>query len=142
MVKSVLAIMLTKTFSDSHALVVITALSVLLGHIFPVFSGFRGGKGVAPGWAGLFVISPIAGTVASILGLGTIALTKYVSLGSLIGALSGSATLITLCLLGSAPNEYIWFGIIGTGITFIAHRENVARLASNQERKFGDQAQT
>ena len=139
--KAVLAVVLARVFSDSAGVQVAAALSVLIGHNWPVFSGFRGGKGTAPGWGGLLILSPISGLVASILGAGATALSRSVSVGSLIGAASGSAVLVVRSLGGAEPPAYLWYGIIGTAMIVVSHRGNIRRLARGEERKIGQPAE-
>ena len=139
--KAVLAVVLARVFSDSAGVQVAAALSVLIGHNWPVFSGFRGGKGTAPGWGALLILSPISGLVASILGAGTTALSRSVSMGSLIGAASGSAVLVVRSLGGAEPPAYLWYGILGTTMIVVSHRGNIRRLARGEERKLGQPAE-
>ena len=139
--KAVLAVVLARVFSDSAGVQVAAALSVLIGHNWPAFSGFRGGKGTAPGWGALLILSPISGLVASILGAGTTALSRSVSMGSLIGAASGSAVLVVRSLGGAEPPAYLWYGILGTTMIVVSHRGNIRRLARGEERKLGQPAE-
>ena len=77
-----------------------------------MFAGFKGGKGISPGWAALVVLSPIAGVV-TLIGLAIAVLTRYVSLGSMIGASLGVGVLIVLSIvdvpiaLVDSPIEYL-----------------------------------
>src|SRR5438876_7822050 len=66
----------------------LAALAALLGHCFPVFIGFKGGRGVLTGAGALLVISPLALLIATVVTIGTIAISRYVSLGSILGSLS------------------------------------------------------
>ncbi|MDP6064776.1 MAG: glycerol-3-phosphate acyltransferase, partial [SAR202 cluster bacterium] len=63
--KSVVAVLLAQLLTDSAGVEVATALAAIAGHIWPVFAGFRGGKGISVGWSALFVLSPISGLVAT-----------------------------------------------------------------------------
>ena len=68
----------------------VAALLAMVGHTYSVFLGGRGGRGVATGLGGLLALSPASLLVAAGTGVGTIAATRYVSLGSLMGALAGA----------------------------------------------------
>ena len=151
MVKAVLAVVLARIFFDSPGVEAGAAIATLVGHNWPVFVGFRGGRGTAPGWAALIVLSPLAGLVASLIGLSAIAASRYVSLGSILGTLSGIITLIVLASLGLviygasdsfwfAPAEYIWFAVIGAALVIGLHKDNIQRLISGTERKIGQPA--
>ena len=138
--KAVLSIAIARYFFDSSGLEAVSALAVLVGHNWTVFVGFRGGRGTAPGLGALFILSPPAGLVAVILGAPTIAATRYVSLGSIVGTLSGAGTLIVLASIGRSPVEHIAFGIVGATIIVVLHRDNIRRLLAGEERKLGQPA--
>lgn len=142
--KGVAAVIIAKSlFDNSPGAEVAAALAALIGHNWPVFIGFRGGRGTASGWGALWVISPIAGAVATVIGLALVAVTRYVSLGSVVAAALGSLVLIGLALTGiagDAPPVYFWYGAVGGTIIVFRHRENIARLLNGTERKIGQPA--
>ena len=120
---------------------VMAALAAVAGHIWPVFFRFRGGRGVATFIGGLIALCPPAALVGGevmIIGTG---LTRYVSLGSIAGAVSTYAILIPLHIIHGFPIEYLVYALIGTVILIIMHRDNIARLISGQERKLGDKTE-
>ncbi len=112
-------------------------LAAIAGHNWPVFIGFRGGRGTATGWGSLLLLWPIAGLVASVVGLSLVALTRYVSLGSVTATLVGCALLAAMCLIGAAPMGFIWFAAIGCAFVVGKHRGNIERLLKGEERKLG-----
>lgn len=116
------------------------ALAALIGHNWPVFVGFRGGRGTATGWGGLFILSPIAGLIATVIGLPAVALTRYVSLGSLIGATIGGVALAIMALARVEPIEYVLYGVVGSIIVVFRHKDNIGRLIRGEERKIGQKA--
>ena len=149
--KAVLAVLLARVFFDSPGTDAAAAIAALVGHNWPVFVGFRGGRGTAPGWGALIILSPLAGLVASLVGLSAVAISRYVSLGSILGTLSGIITLIALAVLGVviegtaddfwfAYAEYIWFAVIGAALVIGLHKDNIQRLISGTERKLGQPA--
>jgi len=149
--KAVLAVLLARIFFDSPGVEAAAAIAALVGHNWPVFVGFRGGRGTAPGWGALIILSPLAGLVATLIGLSAVALSRYVSLGSILGTLSGIITLIALAVLGIvvegdsdalwfADAEYIWFAVIGAALVIGLHKDNIQRLISGTERKLGQSA--
>ena len=139
--KTVLAVVLARYFTDSLNIEVVAAITAIMGHNWPLYSKFKGGRGVAPGWAGLIILSPIAGIVASLVGLITIAISRYVSLGSIVGTTSGAITLIVLSLFDVDPLAYIWYGPIGATIIVVRHKENIQRLLTGKERKLGHRSE-
>lgn len=140
--KAVLAVALARVFTDTPGVEAAAALSALIGHNWSVFIRFQGGRGTSPGWGALFILSPIAGLVATVIGLSLVAATRYVSLGSVMAASLGSITLIILSVMGYVPIEYMWFGIIGGSLVVVNHRDNIQRLIKGTERKIGQAADT
>lgn len=145
--KGVAAVIIAKWIFDSPGAEVAAALAALVGHNWPVFIGFRGGRGTASGWGALWVISPIAGFAATVIGLSLVAVTRYVSLGSIAAAALGSLVLIGLAIIGASvempvetPLVYCWYGAIGSALIVFRHRENIARLLNGTERKIGQRA--
>ena len=137
--KGVLAVVVARLAFDSHGAEAAAALAVLFGHSWPVFIGFRGGRSTASGWGGLLILSPIAGVIASVIGLGLVALTRYMSVGSIFAASLGSLALVVLALTGivDTPLHYSWYGIVGGTLIVARHKENILRLLNGTERKIG-----
>lgn len=112
------------------------AIAALLGHIFPVWLGFRGGKGVATGVGIFFVLAPIALLCAGVLFVAIVSLTRFVSLGSIIAA----ATIPLFVWLQSVFVEpvadlrpLLVAAIVGALLIIFAHRGNIGRLARGTE---------
>ena len=127
-------------FPDVPGAHVAGAIAVLVGHNWSVFIGFKGGRGTAPGWGGLIMLSPWSGLVATLVGVPVVGLSRYVSLGSILGTLSGVITLAVLIALGRAPMEYIAYSVIGAALVIGLHKDNIQRLLSGTERKIGQSA--
>lgn len=120
---------------------VLAGLAAIAGHNWSVFLKFRGGRGVATFFGGLVALCPPAAIVGGeiiIIGAG---LTRYVSLGSIAGAVGTYAVLVPLTILNGFPIEYLFYALIGTIIIFVMHRDNIARLVSGKERKLGEKAE-
>jgi glycerol-3-phosphate acyltransferase PlsY len=120
---------------------VTAALAAMGGHARPVFLKFRGGgRGVATFFGGLAVLYPpaaIFGGEIFIIGAG---LTKFVSLGSIVAAVSTYAILVPLTIMHGFPIEYLVYALIGTVVIIVMHRDNIARLLAGKERKLGERA--
>lgn len=115
------------------------ALAVMIGHIFPVWLKFRGGKGVATGVGVFLVLMPEVVGIAALIFVGIVLLSRYVSLGSIVAALS----IPVLALLGHkyvSPHAnfapLITVAVVGSLLIVFAHRENVGRLVRGRESKF------
>ena len=117
-----------------HNIQAILGLAAIIGHIFPVFSGFRGGKGVATIFGAMLVISFPATLISFCVFAGTIALTRFVSLGSIIAGLMFPVSLI-LILKVHYPFVII-FALIVPLIVMLTHRKNIIRLLRKEETKF------
>jgi glycerol-3-phosphate acyltransferase PlsY len=141
--KAIGAVILARIIADAPLVETLTGIAVIAGHSWSVFIGFSGGKGTATGWGALFALSPIAGIVASVIGVGLIALTRYVSLGSIVAATLGAITLAVIALMNdSVPLEYALYGAVGAAIILFKHRDNIQRLLRGDERKLGQKVDT
>lgn len=135
--KSISAVALTRLFFDEPAAEVAAAVAALIGHNWPVYVGFRGGRGTAAGLGGLLILSPWAGLLAALVGIITIAITRWVSLGSILGTIAGVTALAVLVVMGLAPFDYVWYSVFGGLIVVVRHWDNIIRLVKGEERKIG-----
>jgi glycerol-3-phosphate acyltransferase PlsY len=115
------------------------AVAVLLGHMFPVFLGFRGGKGVASALGAFAALAPWAVLVALGVFLGLLAIWRYVSLGSVI-----SAILFPLAawFIYHPPLGQTLGAALAALLITIKHHANIRRLLAGQEPKFGGASTT
>ncbi len=107
--------------------------AAVIGHVFSVFLGFRGGKGVATAAGVVLVLAPGALGISALIWLATVAVTGYVSLASILAAAAFPvATWITL------PKNYYTIGVGVVLATFIllTHRVNIQRLRAGTENRF------
>jgi acyl phosphate:glycerol-3-phosphate acyltransferase len=137
--KGFLAVYLTKQFlkTDNEILPLVIGLLVVLGHIYPVFAQFRGGKGVATAIGVIVAVLPMAALGCIAIFFITVLLTKYVSLGSLLGALAFPVQ-VSLRLWNDVSEPY-YIGLAWLFFFILAytHRENIQRLIKGTESKFG-----
>jgi glycerol-3-phosphate acyltransferase PlsY len=126
--KAIIPVIYTKI--NFPELILVASLCAFLGHVFPIWLKFKGGKGVATYVGILFSINIVFGLIFAISWLITFVLTKYSSLSSLIGSLSLPAYL----LITGQTNNVIFF-IIMFVLIFFTHRENVKRLKNKEESK-------
>jgi acyl phosphate:glycerol-3-phosphate acyltransferase len=127
------------TLPNPYWCVAAAAVAVIVGHIFPIWLGFRGGKGVATGVGVFLVLAPIAVGLAAVIFVVIVALTRYVSLGSILAA----ATIPLFVLLQDRfilpvadLMPLITAASAGAILIIFAHRENIARLSQGTESKF------
>ena len=138
--KGAAAVLVARLLGDSHGPEVAAALAAMVGHNWPVSIGFKGGRGTAPGWGGLCILSPLAGLMALVVSVPVVGATRYVSMGSIVGAVAGVGALGVIVATGHAPYEYIWFGAIAGALLVVQHKDNIQRLLKGEERKLGQSA--
>lgn len=110
----------------------IAAAAALIGHCYPVWLKFKGGKGVATFFGGLFALIWPIGILAAIIWLATAFITKYSSLGALIACVV--CTIIAVIFFPRAPGLMV--GVMSVVILW-RHRENIGRLMRGEESKIG-----
>jgi glycerol-3-phosphate acyltransferase PlsY len=126
------AVLIAKMVTGNDWIIAAAAIAVLVGHIFPVWLGFRGGKGVATGAGVFLVIAPAALLCAGFVFLAVVLLTKYVSLGSMLAA----ATIPLFVWVQNYPHPLLLAAILGALLIVFAHRGNIGRLAHGTESQF------
>jgi acyl-phosphate glycerol 3-phosphate acyltransferase len=118
--------------------VLVAGLCALLGHCYPVFIGFKGGRGVLTGAGALLVITPLIFLIAGIITVATILIWRYVSLGSIVGSAVCIVCAIIFKFTGLISLPQMLFAIIGPALIIIFHRDNIERLIAGKERKLGE----
>jgi glycerol-3-phosphate acyltransferase PlsY len=126
--KAVIPVLYIKIYFSE--MVYISALCTFIGHVFPVWLKFKGGKGVATYVGILFSLNIIFVVVFGICWLITFFISKYSSLASLIGSLS-----IPLYILIMEGSENLFFYVIMFILIFFTHKENIKRLKNKEETK-------
>lgn len=116
------------------------ALAALAGHSWPVYLKFSGGKGVATGVGGLFVLYPLGGLVALVTALIIMRLSRYISVGSIIGVTIGAGSLVLFWIRGDFHWAYALHGLVGWAIIVGRHHGNIRRLFSGTEARLGESA--
>jgi len=125
--KAILPVLFVKFYYPDF--IYISSLSVFLGHVFPIWLKFNGGKGVATYVGILFSINLIYGLVFGITWIIIFLVSKYSSLSSLLGSIS-----IPVYLFFVNGDQIIFF-IIMFVLIFYTHRENIKRLKNKEENK-------
>ena len=115
----------------------LAGIAAVLGHCYSPFIGFKGGRGVTTALGSLLVLSPLAALAATLIGVLAIAVTRYVSLGSILGVLTGSLLLIALTMSQGGPPAQTLFGIVIGVFIVAAHHDNIGRLLRGTERRLG-----
>ncbi len=127
------AVLLAQAWSASPVLAVVAGVAAVVGHVFPAWLAFRGGKGVATG-AGMFlVLAPGALVVAAGVFALTVAATRYVSLGSTLA----STALVFAAASSGAPTPIVAGAAFVAALVLARHRGNLTRLAAGTEPRIG-----
>lgn len=108
----------------------------ILGHNYSVFLGFKGGKGVATSFGTIVAIDPLIGLCVLVMGVFTVAVSRYVSAGSLVG---GAVAVTTAFALGR-PWWEVALLLVLCALVVWQHRENITRLQAGSERHIGKKA--
>jgi glycerol-3-phosphate acyltransferase PlsY len=135
--KTVLAIIITTALYRDNALIVglYTGIGAILGHSYPIFFRFKGGKGIAVSVGMLFALDFKIGCIAGIIFIITCAITKIVSISSLMMTASIPILIGIFNYHQTYRAEAIVLGCIAFGITLFRHRENIKRLINGTEAK-------
>ena len=131
-VKGSFAVVLADRLAPGQATPVAAGLASVIGHVYPVWLGFRGGKGVATA-AGVFaVLAPVALAIAGVVFVAAVWISRYISVGSI-----AAATALAVAAASQAPRT-IAVGAVVTAIIIVCrHRSNLSRLIAGTERRLG-----
>ena len=141
--KAVIYLLLLNLLPNNTPLIsTLSALALLSGHIWPIYFKFHGGRGIAPALGALLIINPIIGILSFLIAIIVMIISKYVSLGSIIGTLFGaiSLSLVSFYNLPVFANEPIeaLYAILGAILIVGSHRKNIKRLLNKTESKLGE----
>lgn len=118
----------------------VAAVAALLGHNYSIFIGFKGGRGVLTATGAMTTMSPIATIFAAFAGITPMWLTRYVSLGSVMGALLAAVSEVYLTITHVDSVPHCIFVVVGATVVIVSHKDNIERLRAGNERKLGEKA--
>jgi glycerol-3-phosphate acyltransferase PlsY len=131
--KGAASVALAERLSVNAAAPALAGLAAIIGHIYPVWLRFRGGKGVATACGVFSMLAPTAVPPAIAIFVATIWVTKYVSLGSLLASIA----LPPIAYAVGSPGPAVGAACAAAAIIVFRHRSNVARLRTGTEHRFG-----
>jgi glycerol-3-phosphate acyltransferase PlsY len=137
------AVYATKIFQqlpvpDQGLVQILCGFAAVLGHIFPIFTGFKGGKGVGSLIGVLLALFPLVFPFCLLIGVAVITTTGYVSLGSIFAAISLPIIILILPRLGMiSPNlSLVIFSLLVPWVIIFTHRSNINRIRNGTENRF------
>jgi glycerol-3-phosphate acyltransferase PlsY len=137
LLKGALPVLLARYVTGDPLVEVLCGGAAVAGAIWSIFAGFRSGRGVGTGVGTMLVIQPFAVLIAAPVFILVILITRYVSLGSLLGsAAMVPAMLLFLLLVPETPLPYVVYSAVGAVFIWLAHADNIERLIHGTERKF------
>jgi acyl phosphate:glycerol-3-phosphate acyltransferase len=119
---------------------VLAGLAAVAGHNWSIFLKFKGGRGVATFFGGMIALCPPAALIGGEVFFVSVGLTRYASLGSLLGVISAYLILVPLTIIYKFPLEYSVYALSGGLVIIYMHRDNINRLVAGTERKIGQKA--
>ena len=117
--------------------IMLVALSTILGHLFSPFLNFKGGKGVATALGAVLGLSPSIGLLLLLIWLGAVAIWRYSS----GGALAAFGCFPVVAIVNEQRQEFFIFSLIVSGLIWVKHKDNIARLWNGMESKIGQKKQ-
>lgn len=135
--KGVIPVMIVRVAFDSPSGEVIAALATLIGHIYPLYANFRGGRAAATGFGVLLIMSPPGAALAIGVVIVVLGLTRIMSLSVLLGMSVGGVLHGMSITHTSDADAYLGFTVGAWLIVAFAHRDSIARLLAGTERVLG-----
>ena len=131
--KGAMAVLVARLLTGDLAVVTAAGFAAIVGHIYPAWLGFRGGKGVAAS-AGVFgMLAPVATVIAATVFVGTVVVTRFMSAGSIAGALALAVAVAVL----NVPAPVVAGAVLAAILVVHRHRDNLSRIAAGTERRIG-----
>ncbi|MSP22929.1 MAG: glycerol-3-phosphate 1-O-acyltransferase [Dehalococcoidia bacterium] len=137
LLKGVVPVLIGRFILDDPWAAAAGGAASILGHTWPVFSGFRGGRGVATAFGAFLAVSPLAALVVVTAAGLVLAATRYVSLMSVLGVAAGFVVLVGLVAMDELHPAYLLFGVLAFACVELNHLGNIRRLLAGTEPKLG-----
>ncbi len=130
--KGIIAVLIARILHADPFFLAFAVLAAVIGHIFPCFFQFRGGKGVATAIGGIFILAPFIAILLALIWLAVVFATRYVSLASLV---SMALSPLLILMFSSSRGAYFIPVLIMAGIIIWKHKDNIQRLRNRTETK-------
>jgi glycerol-3-phosphate acyltransferase PlsY len=139
--KGLVAVIIAEIVIGSPAALCLAGLAAAVGHNWPVYAGFRGGRGVLVSFSIFWVLCWPAAAIATFIGGALIATSRMVSFGVLAGSIAAVIVAIPLVTKGSYSPWILLYTGLAALLIIVRHSDNIRRLLDGTERKIGQPAQ-
>jgi len=133
LLKGAIPIVIAVQWGESNLWIAVSGLSSFLGHVFPIFLGFKGGKGVATALGVYLVVSPIAVLIEFLVFIGIVWKWRFISLGSIVCI---TTIPILIAFFRSDSQAYFIISVIIAALVLYRHQPNISRLLQGTENKW------
>jgi glycerol-3-phosphate acyltransferase PlsY len=140
LLKGLVPVLVVRTVLNDPFAESTVALAAMIGHCWSPYLGFYGGRGVTTSLGSVFAFHPLVAVAGLSVTICTVAVTRLVSLGSLLGSIISVLLMVFLVANGTLNGEILIFGAPALGVIFLQHRDNLGRLFKGSERRIGEQA--
>jgi glycerol-3-phosphate acyltransferase PlsY len=137
MLKGTVAVLLARLLGTGVEVEVLAGLAAIVGHSRSPFLGFSGGRGVSAAFGAGLVLAPLASLVILVVFLAVLAVWRYTSLASLVGAAIGGLVFSAQVVGTGLPLAFLGFSVGAPVLIWLFHLDNIGRLRRGEERKFG-----
>ena len=142
--KGAIPVLVARVFFDGAAIQAVAGIAAMVGHVWPVYIGFRGGRGVLVAFAATTVMMPLSGPIMIAIGLAIAVPFRYISLASVVGSGVMAGIIAALAFTDRVPESlrqptaFGVFGVVAATMIVVLHRDNIQRLRAGTEPKFGE----
>ena len=136
-VKGTAPALLGRFLWDEPGVAAAGAAAAIVGHIWPVFAGFRGGRGVSTAFGGVLGLTPLIALGFPVAAALVVFGTRYVSLMSVVVTPLAALVILILVFAGVEPPAYAWFGLAAVVLIEYMHLPNIRRLLAGTEPRIG-----
>ena len=122
---------------DNDGVAAAGSAAAIAGHVWPVFAGFRGGRGVATAFGGVLGLTPLIALLFPLIAAALVIPTRYVSLMSVVGTPIAAGVIVVAALLGWQSPAFALYGIFAVAVVEYMHIPNIRRLLAGTEPRIG-----
>ena len=137
LLKGVVPVLVGRVLLDDPWAAAAGGAAAVVGHTWPVFAGFRGGRGVATAFGAFLAVSPLAALAVVAAAALVLAATRLVSLMSVLGVAAGFVVLVGLVIAERLNPAYLLFGVLAFAFVELNHLGNIRRLLAGTEPRLG-----